>query len=203
MPSLGMVSYSGWFLLGTTAPDAFDPESEDSFARYHCRGEDGRISLQKFLENTNLTHRSSDNSARPFLCGYYCHLWLDVFFRDNADSLPFNRPADMPESELRRLVRRETEILNAPFVLSAGNLPDFDFNTLKLPSTLEFIDSERCMKLFREVVEQSQAWSVLAPEFEPIDPLAYADFLENAAKLCLDEIQSTAQLNEQTSKDSN
>jgi hypothetical protein len=56
------------------------------------------------------------------------------------------------------------------------------------------------MKLFREVVEQSQAWSVLAREFEPIDPLEYAAFLENAAKLFLDEIQATAQLNEQTSK---
>jgi hypothetical protein len=190
MPPLGIISHPGDFLIGTTAPDAFEPDSEISFSRHHFRGADGKISLLNFLKMTGFIGHPSDDPAWSFTCGYYCHLWLDVFYRDNAERIPFKRPAGLPDSDLRSLVRRETEILNAPFVLNIMDLPVSDLNTLKLPPGLEFIDLERCTHLFHEVVKQSQKWSNMTPKFKSMDPDELATFLTNAAKLFLNEIQA-------------
>ncbi len=192
MPSLGSVSQVGSFLLGTTAPDAFEPDSEDSFSQHHFKGGDGRISLQEFLKETNFIHQPYDNPAWSFICGYYSHLWLDIFYRDNADSLSFKKPIGMPDTDLRDLIRRETEILNAPFVLDFGNLPLPQSEDLLLPTGLEFVELERCIYLFSEVLKQSQAWSQLASTSKTIDEAEYATFLRDAAKLFTNEIQTAA-----------
>jgi len=78
-PSLGIVSQAGSFLLGTTAPDAFEPESEASFSRHHFKNESGQISLPDFVKATRFLPRPVDHPAWSFTCGYFCHLWLDVF----------------------------------------------------------------------------------------------------------------------------
>ena len=193
MPHLGIFTYQGDFVLGTTAPDAFEPDSEVSFSRHHFRAVDSTISLPDFLKATNFITQPSDNPAWSFACGYYCHLWLDVFYRDNAERISFKRPAGMSDSDLRSRVRRETEILNAPFVLKISNMPSSDLiQELKLPPGLEFIDLERCTHLFHEVVQQSQVWSVPAPKFESREPGEFAAFLASASKLFLNEIQTTA-----------
>jgi hypothetical protein len=192
MPSLGVLSQAGCFLLGTTAPDAFEPDSEASFSQHHFRDESGRISLPNFVKATNFIHQPADNPTWSFTCGYFCHLWLDVFYRDNAERIPFKRPAGVPDSDLRNLVRRETEILTAPFVLNIRDLPVSDLKALKLPPSLEFIDLERCIPLFHEVVKQSQAWSDPDPNFEAIDPEKFSAFLSDVSKLFLNEIQTTA-----------
>jgi hypothetical protein len=191
MASLGIMCHAGPFLLGTTAPDAFEPESEVSFSRHHFTGSDDRISLQKFLDAKNLSHEQSDESTWSFCYGYYCHLWLDVFYRDNADRILIERPADISDVELRSLVRREKEILNAPFVLDAAHLLTPRSDNLFLPPSLEFVDLERCINLFREVVKQSQEWSIFASDFKTIDSIRYAAFLESASHLFLEEFQIT------------
>jgi hypothetical protein len=190
--SLGIVPHTGYFILGTTAPDAFEPDSEISFSRHHFRAVDGKISLPDFLKATGFLSHSSDDAAWSFTCGYYCHLWLDVYFRDSADRIPFRRPAGVQDSDLRSLVRKQTEILNAPFVLSLSHLPVSGLKALNLPPGLEFIDLERCTHLFHEVVKQSQAWSDPDPKFESMDPDEFAAFLADASMLFLLEIQTIA-----------
>lgn len=190
MPSISIVSHVGSFLLGTTAPDAFVPESETSFSQHHFKGGGGRISLQDFLKATNLIHQPSDDAGWSFTCGYYCHLWLDVFYGNHADRLPIRRPPGMLDTDLRNLARKETEILNAPFVLKFSDSPVPESKDLLLPPGIEFIDLERCRYLFREVIKQSQGWSVPSPEFQLIDPMEYAAFLNEASRFFLSEIQT-------------
>jgi hypothetical protein len=189
---LGVMSYASAFLLGTIAPDAFDPDSEESFSQHHFKGKDGRISLENFLKETNFIFKPSSNSSWSFSCGYYCHLWLDVFYRDNADRLPFKRPVGISDTDLRSLVRRETEILNAPCILEIGNLFSSRSEDLSLPMGLEFVELERCFHLFREVSKQSQTWAQLVPTFESIDEGEYASFFENISKIFTNKIQNAA-----------
>ena len=190
MPRMGITSNVSSFLLGTTAPDAFDPESEESFSQHHFNGKDGRISLENFLRETNFTFSPDDNSSGSFNCGYYCHLWLDVFFRDNADRLPFKKSLDMTDMNFRDLVRKETEILNAPFVLGVGNLSLPRSEDLLMQIGLEFVSVERCTYLFSEVVKQSQAWSQLVPTFEALDKAEYDTFFEDVSKLFINKLQN-------------
>jgi hypothetical protein len=117
-----MMPYADSFLLGTTAPDAFESDSEESFSQQHFITADGRISLSGFLKQTNLILQPSNNPSWLFGCGYYSHLWLDVFYRDQADRIPIKKPVGMVEADLRKLARQGTEILNAPFVLGVSNL---------------------------------------------------------------------------------
>jgi hypothetical protein len=192
LPLLGIVSHVSSFVLGTTAVDAFDPDSEDSFAEYHFREKNERISLENFLRETNFILQPVDDSSWSFSCGYYSHLWLDVFFRDNADCLPFRKPIRLSDVDLRMLVRRETEILNVPFVLHFESLPFPEPEHLCLPLGLEFVDRVRCIHLFHEVIKQSQAWSQLAPGFEAIDEAGYTAFFGDVAKIFTNEFQKAA-----------
>lgn len=193
MSSLGSGLHHAAFLLGTTAPDAFEPDREDSFSKHHFKGEDGRIRLQRFLDNTGFRyHQSADDPTWFFTYGYFGHLWLDVYYRDHGDRLPFKRPTDMPDADLRSLVRKETEVLNAPFVLNAGHLPVHHYTDLALPSGLEFVNLQRCIGLFHEVVKQSQAWSLLDHSFESLDKDEYATFLEDASRSFQNEIRTIA-----------
>jgi len=189
MPPLGIVPYAGNFILGTTAPDAFEPEREASFSQHHFKKDDGRTCLPEFVQATYFMYQPIDDPAWSFTCGYYCHLWLDVYFSENSDRIPFKRPAGKSEAELRSLVRKETEILNAPFVLNLNDIPVLRPGDLVLPSSLGFVGAGRCIQLFYEVVEQSRAWSAPVYEFESIDPLDYAAFLEEASELFLNNIQ--------------
>jgi hypothetical protein len=182
----------GAFLLGTTAPDAFDLDSEESFSQHHFRAMDGRISLEGFLKQTHFVSKSSNNSSWSFSCGYYAHLWLDVFYRDNVDRMPFKGPFDMENADFRKLVRRETEILNAPFVLNASNLKIPRFENLSLPGGLEFIDLERCKRLFQEVLKQSETWSQLTPTSDTVDAAEYAAFFAEVSKLFLSDFKYAA-----------
>jgi hypothetical protein len=185
-PLLDIASHSGHFLLGTTAPDAFEPENEESFAQHHFTGEDGRISLESFSKQTKFILQPCHDPSWSFQCGYYSHLWLDVFFREHADCLPIKRPSGMTDTDLRKLVRRETEILNAPFVLSLA-LPQLE--DLRLPVGLEFVQPALALQLFHDVVKQSQAWSRLSPAFETMDEAEYAAFFRNATQLFIKEFQ--------------
>jgi hypothetical protein len=189
LPSLGAVSHTGNFLIGTTAPDAFEPEREDSFSRHHFINETGHISLPDFVQTTGFLLRPADHPAWSFTCGYYCHLWLDVFYRNNMGRIPIRRPDGMLDAEVRRHVRRETEILNASFVLDAADQPIPQPEELCLPIGLKFIDTERCIQLFHEVIKQSREWSTLSIEFELIDRVEYTTILENAVTLFMNEIQ--------------
>ena len=192
LPPLGITSYVAPFLLGTTAPDAFDPKSEESFSQHHFKGKDGHISLEKFLKETNFVLTPSDISSWSFTCGYYSHLWLDVFFRDNTDRLPFKKPVGISDTDLRCLVRRETEILNAPCVLELGDLLNSRHEGLSLPVGLEFVKLELCFDLFCEVIKQSQACVKLVPTFESIDEGEYTSFFEHISKMFWSEIQNAA-----------
>jgi hypothetical protein len=180
------------FLLGTTATDAFDPDREESFSQHHFRATDERISLESFLKQTHFVLKPSINSSWSFSCGYYSHIWLDVFYRDHADRMPFRRPVGMEDADFRKIVRRETEILNAPFVLNAGNLQIPRSENLSLPGGLEFVDLERCNRLFHEVLKQSEAWSQLAPTSETVDAAEYAAFFAEVSGLFLSAIQNAA-----------
>ena len=66
MPHLGIFTYHGDFVLGTTAPDAFEPDSEVGFSRHHFRVVDGTISLPDFLKATNFIIQPSDDPAWSF-----------------------------------------------------------------------------------------------------------------------------------------
>lgn len=188
MHPLRITPQEGAFLLGTTAPDAFDPDREESFSQHHFRATDGRISLEDFLKQTNFVLKPSINSSWSFSCGYYSHLWLDVFYRDHADRMPLRRPVGMEDADLRKLVRIETEILNTTFVLNAGNLNFPRSENLSLPKGLEFVDLERCNRLFHEVLKQSETWSQLAPTSESVDAAEYAAFFAEVSRLFLSEI---------------
>ena len=98
----------------------------------------------------------------------------------------------MSDPELRALVRRETEILNAPVVLHAGRLLMPGPENIGLSPGLEFVEFERCIHLFHEVLKQSLAWSQLAPTFESLDEAEYASFLGEAAKSFRDELERVA-----------
>ncbi len=94
----------------------------------------------------------------------------------------------MEDADFRKLLRRETEILNAPFVLNAGNLKIPRSEDLSLPSGLEFVDLKRCIHLFHEVLKQSETWSQLAPSSEAVDAAEYAAFFAEVARLFLSDI---------------
>jgi hypothetical protein len=79
LPSLGIASHAGSFLFGVTAPDACEPASEERFSQYHFIGSNGQISLESFRKATSFTPTPSDDASWSFTCGYYSHLWLDVF----------------------------------------------------------------------------------------------------------------------------
>ncbi len=126
---LGIKSHAGSFLLGATAPDAFEPDNEDGFSRHHfVKGKNGRISLERFLEDTNFIPQPSDSFAWSFTCGYYSHLWLDNYYRDNADRLPHKKPAGISDADLMGLARKEAEILTRPSFWKLANYP---YNVLK------------------------------------------------------------------------
>ena len=192
LPLLGIVSHASSFVFGTTAPDAFDPDSEDSFSQCHFKDKDERISLENFLRKTNFILQPVDDLSWSFSCGYYCHLWLDVYFRDNTDCLPFRKPIRLSDADLRTLVRRETEILNVPFVLNLGSLPVPKPEGFLLPLGLEFVDVGRCIHLFQEVIKQSQAWSQFVPTFEAIDEVRYTTFFGDLSKIFMHEFQKAA-----------
>jgi hypothetical protein len=188
MRRLRITPHEGAFYLGATAVDAFDPEGEESFSQHHFRGADGRISLEGYLKQTNFMLEPSANSCWSFSCGYYSHLWLDVFYRGHAERMPFRRPAGMQDADFRQLVRRETEILNAPYVLNAGKAQIPQPEGLSLPGGLEFVDLVRCKQLFQEVLKQSEAWSRLEPTSEAVEAAGYADLFAEAAGLFLSAI---------------
>jgi hypothetical protein len=188
MRQLRSTLHEGAFFLGTTAVDAFDPARAESFSQYHFRATDGRISLEDFLKQTNFELKPSINSSWSFSCGYYSHLWLDVFYRDHADRMPFRKPVRLEDADFRKLVRRETEILNAPFVLNASNLQIPWSENLSLPRGLEFVDLERCNRLFHEVLKQSETWSQLAATSEAVDAAEYAAFFVELSRIFMSEI---------------
>jgi hypothetical protein len=94
----------------------------------------------------------------------------------------------MEDAEFRKLVRRETEILNALFVLNAGKLQIPRSENFSLPGGLEFVDLERCNRLFHEVLKQSETWSRMAPMSETVEAAEYAAFFEEVSRLFLSDI---------------
>lgn len=188
MRQLGFRRHQGAFFLGTTAADAFDPDGEESFSQHHFQAADGRTTLEGYHKRTSFALKPSMNSSWSFSCGYYSHLWLDVFYRGHAGRMPFRRPVGMVDADFRQLVRRETEILNAPFVLDAGKRRIPRSKDLSLPSGLEFVDLERCRRLFHEVLKQSETWSQQAPTSEAVEAAEYAAFFAEVAKLFLSVI---------------
>jgi hypothetical protein len=188
MPSLNIESNVPSFLLGTLAPDAFVPDSQDSFSQHHFQGTDKRISLQSFFKETSFTDQPRELPIWSFLCGYYSHLWLDVFYRENSSRIPFRRPAELPNADLRSLLRRETEILNAPYVLRFSGLLIPRVEDVLLPTGLGFVHLERCIHLFHEVQSQSQARAKQPAVFTALSATEYAAFLKDASKLFIDEI---------------
>lgn len=189
---LGVLSHVNSFVLGTTAPDAFDPDSEESFSNYHFKEKEERISLESFLRKTNFIFQPVNEPSWLFSCGYYCHLWLDVFFRDNAGYLPFRKPICLSDTDVGKLVRRETEILNAPFALKLESLPMPQPKNFLLPFGLEFVDVDRCVHLFYTVIKQSQTWSQLVPTFDAIDEAKYNAFFGDVSKIFMKEFQNAA-----------
>jgi hypothetical protein len=185
---LKMAHHEAAFFLGTTAVDAFDPDGGESFSQHHFRAKDGLISLEGFLQQTHFALKAANHSTWSFSCGYYSHLWLDVFYREHAERMPFRRPAGMEDVDFRKLVRRETEILNAPFVLNAGKLQIPRSENFSLPTGLEFVDLERCNRLFREVFKQSEAWSQLAPTSEVVEATEYEAFFAEVSMLFLTQV---------------
>lgn len=186
MPRLGIASGAGSFLLGTTAPDAFDPDRAALFFQYHFIEKDQLISLERFRRETAYSFQP----AGSFACGYYCHLWLDVYFQANADRLSFRRPQGMSDADLRSLVRREAEIPNAPFVLQVAESTILQPAEVALPAALEFVDLQRCADLFHAAVQQAQAETQPAPPIESRIEPAYTQLFEDALESFLNEIQS-------------
>src|SRR4030067_2633506 len=117
MPRLGLPPNAGLFLLGSLAPDAFEPDSEEGFTQHHFIGQDGKISLATFTQATGFSWRSAHEPGWPLTCGYYAHLWLDVFYRNHGDDLPVRRPNGMSDVDLRLTLRKETEYINSPHFL--------------------------------------------------------------------------------------
>ena len=188
MRQLRFTRHQGAFFLGTTAADAFDPDGEDSFSQHHFHAADGRTLLEGFFKRTNFELKPAMNSSWSFSCGYYSHLWLDVFYRGHADRMPFRRPVGMVDADFRQLVRKETEILNAPFVLYAGKRRIPRSGDLPLPRGLEFVDLGRCKQLFQEVLKQSEAWSRMTPTSEAVEAAEYAAFFADVTGLFLSAI---------------
>lgn len=94
----------------------------------------------------------------------------------------------MQDADFRQLVRRETEILNAPYVLNAGKVQIPRPEDLSLPGGLEFVDLVRCKQLFQEVLKQSEGWSRLEATSEAVEAAGYADLFAEAAGLFLSAI---------------
>jgi hypothetical protein len=188
LQQLKIEGHESAFYLGATAVDTFDPEREESFSQHHFRAAGGRISLEGFLQQTHFALKPSKHSTWSFSCGYYSHLWLDVFYREQAERMPFRRPAGMEDADFRKLVRRETEILNAPFVLNAGKLHIPESDNFSLPIGLGFVDLERCKHLFYEVLKQSVAWSHLLPTSETVEAAEYAAFFAEVSMLFLTQV---------------
>jgi hypothetical protein len=183
-PAVGITSHVDSFLLGTAAPDAFDSEDKGDFALYHFQGGDGRISLENFLIKTKFTFHPADNSSWSFVCGYYSHLWLDMFYQDQAWRLKFNKPDSLSPADLRNLIGKEAEILNAPFVLQTGNPSSLS----SLPDLFEFVNLARCIQIFHETVQRSHAHLNLIHAFEILNEADYADFFDYAVRSYLSEV---------------
>lgn len=89
------------FLLGLVSPDTFD--SDEDFEEYHCYDEDGNIDVREFYERFDMDVLSLQQ--RSFVLGYYCHLWLDEYYKFNASRLVVHNSRDLTDDELSEAVK--------------------------------------------------------------------------------------------------
>jgi hypothetical protein len=183
LPRLSVASLVGPFVLGSLAPDTFEPASEDSFVRHHFL-RDGRIHLRSFRRITSLPDEGQDPTS-AFVAGYDAHLWLDVYFGEHSGAMVTRRPTSLSEAEIRRATRLEADFLHAPAVAAFLRCGPPDTRELALPPGLGFVDLERCAELWRTVREAAANLLGADVELVVLDEGGVRRFIEEAAEAYL------------------
>ncbi len=147
------------FIIGLVAPDTFTDDK--AFEHYHYVDEDGDISVKEFYES--FEWGKFNLKQKSFVLGYYCHLWLDEYYKFNASKLTLHNNNDLPNDELGHAVKNvlfyyDKKVINGFYDKIKDNFKDYN---LRLDiEKLNAIDLNRANQFVLDFLNTSVADSI-------------------------------------------
>ncbi len=88
------------FIIGIILPGTLN---DDQLEELHNVDEDGNIDVREFYEKFDFNTISLKDSS--VVLGYYCHLWLDEYYKFNASKLKIHNKKNLKGEELNSAVK--------------------------------------------------------------------------------------------------
>ena len=88
------------FIIGIILPGTLN---YDQLEELHNVDEDGNIDVREFYEKFDFNTMSLKDSS--VVLGYYCHLWLDEYYKFNASKLKIHNKKNLKGEELNSAVK--------------------------------------------------------------------------------------------------
>ena len=88
------------FIIGIILPSTLN---DDQLEELHNVDEDGNIDVREFYEKFDFKTMSLKDSS--IVLGYYCHLWLDEYYKFNASKLKIHNKQNLKGEELNSAVK--------------------------------------------------------------------------------------------------
>lgn len=88
------------FIIGIILPGTLN---DDQLEELHNVDEDGNIDVREFYEKFDFNTMSLKDSS--VVLGYYCHLWLDEYYKFNASKLKIHNKKNLKGEELNSAVK--------------------------------------------------------------------------------------------------
>jgi hypothetical protein len=88
------------FIIGIILPGTLN---DDQLEELHNVDEDGNIDVREFYEKFDFNTMSLKESS--VVLGYYCHLWLDEYYKFNASKLKIHNKKNLKGEELNSAVK--------------------------------------------------------------------------------------------------
>lgn len=164
------------FILGIVSPDTFN--DDDSFEEFHCLDEDGNIDVREFYEKFDL--KKLNLHEKSFVLGYYCHLWLDEYYKFNASKLTVHNSRDLPDEELTAAVKNIFKFYDSKAV---GNFYEdvmHDINGYKLNMNLKeikHINIKKSKEILTKYFDEKSPDSICS---ELINEEEYLNFIQRS-----------------------
>ncbi len=162
------------FIIGIASPETID---EDDFEDLHTLDEDGNIDVREFYEQFNFEELSL--KQKSFVLGYYCHVWLDEYYKFNASKLRIRNSVDLTDEELGNAVKSILRFYDDKaidnFFESYKNeidLFDLELNLTEIEGISIKKSKEKIMEFFKDSTPD-----VKYPDL--IDEYEYMNFIEN------------------------
>ncbi|MDD3751737.1 MAG: hypothetical protein PHN25_06735 [Tissierellia bacterium] len=88
------------FIIGIISPSTLN---DDQLEELHNVDEDGNLDVREFYEKFDFETMSLKESS--IVLGYYCHLWLDEYYKFNASKLKIHNKLNLNSEELNYAVK--------------------------------------------------------------------------------------------------